>query len=618
MGAIFAGALICGIVAAFIARAKGRSMVGWFFAGLASGIVGVIIIASKKRMQPSGPIPRKLEHTPSKPEYITSQPQNVPATGFEDRSEMSGRSRQISVTEEDFITVRNEIPRVTEHEIAEPPGRSYSVTTEPVSTTELSNQTPLRITPEDFGPVFSQAPLKITPKDFERVSVQQEQPIRIGPEDFEESPASQPKLTKRQEMPSRTKSIRVGESDFITKSAVKSIAEEAGKAAGMSLKAKVLTFIVIATAGGGAFVAYEGGLGPAKMKLNYTWTKLTFSASRASPEEVCKMYVLACWKGDRNKAMSLLSRESQQIMSEAERQQDQWRRSQLERLHGRTLSDREWGDIKAQVMGAESQMLTMFEGSRLDFDFVGSQYDGSNRATVDMQARIRMKGPFFENWKGLIQKLSQSDPAGDKVSNFMAGFFDEFGSKWWKFKFLLIREGNAWKIDDIEMPIGEILESMFDSFDKHSSRQTKVQKSPTQIRRSTEPTIVTRKAPPLPKVTEDELEYYRKSFMKKLALAGADDTTQNSVRITSIYIRPHGFTRPEIIRTRDRIVFYTWHGKTKRHSSDESPIGSMEFWWASDVGKWMYSRHKPGLVAEKREQIVKDKNFKYWHKIYPR
>lgn len=41
------GGAVCGIIAACIASAKGRSGVAWFFAGLFTGIIGVIIVALK-------------------------------------------------------------------------------------------------------------------------------------------------------------------------------------------------------------------------------------------------------------------------------------------------------------------------------------------------------------------------------------------------------------------------------------------------------------------------------------------------------------------------------------------------------------------------------------------
>ena len=523
---------------------------------------------------------------------------------FDSRSEKGMKSNQISVTEEDFLVAGSEASEITESQTTRGLEGADTLSAKPVSESNLFGQEPLIITPEDFKPV----------------SGQQEQTITIGPEDLEESPASRPKLTKEQEMSPKTRSIRVEESDFISKPVAKSAAKKVVKAAGMSLKAKVLTFIVVATAGGGAFVAYEGGLTQAKTEVNYFWTKLNFSGGSASPGEVCKMYLLACWKGDRSIATSLLTQETQRVMADAEQQQDQWRREQTGRLRGRKLSDSEWQGFKTEVAKAEPQMASMFEGTRFDFRFGEISFPDNQKATVEMQVRLEIKGPLFENWSQIMQNLSNSGSAGDKASNFIEGFWSKFGSKWWKYKFLLVRKEGAWEIEEIEMPIGEMMEFMFDSLGEiesdHKSRQAKVQETSDQTRRPIEPKKITRKAPPVPKVTQNELEYYRKSFMGKLAISGADGTTQNSVKITSIYIRSHGFTDPEIIRTRRRIVFYAWHGKTKQHNSDEWPIGSMEFWWASDVGEWRYSLHKAGLVAEKREQIVPDKTFQNWIKIY--
>jgi hypothetical protein len=45
--------VICGIVSAVIANAKGRSVVGWFFLGLIFGVLAVIIIACLRSNQAS-------------------------------------------------------------------------------------------------------------------------------------------------------------------------------------------------------------------------------------------------------------------------------------------------------------------------------------------------------------------------------------------------------------------------------------------------------------------------------------------------------------------------------------------------------------------------------------
>ena len=103
--------------------------------------------------------------------------------------------------------------------------------------------------------------------------------------------------------------------------------------------------------------------------------------------------------------------------------------------------------------------------------------------------------------------------------------------------------------------------------------------------------------------------------MKKLAESRADETTQSSVRITAVYIRSHGFTDPEVIRTLDRIVFYSWRGKAGRYASDKTPIGKLEFGWYRDQRKWLPSRGT-AIIAETRELIVKDKVLKHWHKIH--
>jgi len=542
-----------------------------------------------------------------------------PSSGFVEQAKAVKQSSQISVTEEDFLVAGSEASNITESQTTHGSDKLDSLSTKPVSESNFLGQEPLRITPEDFKPISGQQPLIITSEDFQPVSVQHEPTITIGPEDFKESPVSPEKLTDIQERFQSPKSIRVEESDFISKPITKSAAQKVVKATGMSFKAKMLTFIIVAAAGGGAFVAYEGGLTQAKTEVNYLWTKLSFSAGRASPEEVCKMYLLACWKGDRSTATSLLTQDTQRVMADAERQQDRWRREQVERLRGRRLSDSEWQDLKTEVAKAEPQMASMFEGTRFDFRFGETDFPDNQKAIVEMQARIEMKGPLFENWRRMIQNLSESGSAGERVSGFMERFLTIFNSKWWDFQFLLVREDGAWEIEDIEMPIGEMMEFMFDSLgeieSEHRSQQAKVQKSLNQTRRSTEPKIIAPKAPSVPKVTQNELELYRKSFMKKLAEDGADNTTQNSVEITGIYIRSHGFTDPEIIRTRNRIVFYTWHGKTKRHNSDECPIGSMEFWNLRAEDKWV-PKPTPGTVAQTRDQIIADKHFKYWHKIY--
>lgn len=623
-------ALICGIVAACIARAKGRSMIGWFFAGFGSGIIGIIFIALKERRKVVNEPLRQSEQTFGTSEYnISSQrydnhPTRIaetvePLASFDDQVEVERQFSQVSVTEEDFLETSSDVPDVAKYQTFQGPEKAESPPTKPVSRSTFHSPEPSGIVSDDFEPVLNREPLRITPEDFKPISYQDKPSITIRPEDFKEVPASKTELIKERERFLKPTSINVDESDFIAKPTAKSVAKEVVKATGMSLKAKILTFIIVATAGGGAFVAYEGGLTEAKNEVNYVWTKLSFSAASASPEEVCKMYLLAQWKGDRGTAMSLLTQDTQRVMVDAEQQQDSWRREQVERLRGQRLTDNEWQALEDEVAKAEPQFAAMFEGSQFTYRFGETLFAEDNMATVNMQACFQMKGPLFDYWRQMLQALPEPEAAKGKISRSMERFFDEFGSHWWNFKFHVLRENGVWKIDDIEIPIGEMMETIFSVFG-HAESGIELQKPERQTEliptsTSTRSELFVRKPLSLPEVTEKELQLYREAFMKKLAEAGADKATRNSVKVTNVYIGSHGFTNPEIIRTLDRIVFYSWKGRAGRFNSNETPIGSVEFFYMRSENKWV-PKNKRATVAEKREQIVPDKEFKNWHKIY--
>jgi len=71
--AILVGCLICGILAACIARSKGRSAMAWFIAGLFSGIIAVIIVALQKPLQASNSqASKRFEQSPTLQEKHTA------------------------------------------------------------------------------------------------------------------------------------------------------------------------------------------------------------------------------------------------------------------------------------------------------------------------------------------------------------------------------------------------------------------------------------------------------------------------------------------------------------------------------------------------------------------
>jgi hypothetical protein len=240
-------------------------------------------------------------------------------------------------------------------------------------------------------------------------------------------------------------------------------AGQAARTTGWSLKAKVFTAMVVLTVGGGgAFVVYEGGFGPAGKKIDYWVTKATFSHGSASPEDVCKMYVLASWSGDRGTASSLLSEGGKAMMAGVEVGQDAYRRQRLEQLRGRRFTDREWEQLKAEVAQAEPKIMAMFAGTSFDYEFGATNISGQT-ATADMRARLEMKGPFSD---GMRQMMQQQGRGGQKVAEMMDRLYSEFASRWWNYKFHLVRENGAWRIEDIELPLGEIMEFMGNFFEQ--------------------------------------------------------------------------------------------------------------------------------------------------------
>ncbi len=68
IAALLLGGIICGILAACIAKAKGRSAAGWFFVGLFSSLVGVLVAAlagSRRKREPPAVSPSQPSQLPS-------------------------------------------------------------------------------------------------------------------------------------------------------------------------------------------------------------------------------------------------------------------------------------------------------------------------------------------------------------------------------------------------------------------------------------------------------------------------------------------------------------------------------------------------------------------------